>query len=145
MEVVNTLDIDGTQWELQDVKARSDIEAIKQLMTPKVIPNIGITLNNGYSATEKYIAYVQKYGKLYMGLLFIDNLSGDMIGTNNEVFFGKVNVSLNTRADAIGIEYFSSKPVRVSIDKSGNVHMQESAGITNGNNRIRIPITWIEP
>lgn len=29
MEVVNTLDIDGTQWEMQDVEARNEISALK--------------------------------------------------------------------------------------------------------------------
>lgn len=29
MEVVNTLDIDGTQWEIQDVEARNEIQALK--------------------------------------------------------------------------------------------------------------------
>ena len=29
MEVVNTLDIDGSQWEMQDAKARNEIEALK--------------------------------------------------------------------------------------------------------------------
>lgn len=29
MEVVNTLDIDGTQWEIQDAESRSEISALK--------------------------------------------------------------------------------------------------------------------
>ena len=29
MEIVNTLDIDGTQWEIQDSKARQDISELK--------------------------------------------------------------------------------------------------------------------
>ena len=29
MEIVNTLDIDGTQWEIQDVEARNKIAALK--------------------------------------------------------------------------------------------------------------------
>ena len=29
MEVVNTLDIDGTQWEIQDAKARNEIVTLK--------------------------------------------------------------------------------------------------------------------
>ena len=29
MEVVNTLDIDGTQWEMQDVEARNEIATLK--------------------------------------------------------------------------------------------------------------------
>ena len=144
MEVVNTLDIDGTQWEIQDVKARNDIEAIKQLMTPEVMPNIEITLNNGYSATEKRISHIQKYGKLCMGLMFIDNLLGENIGTNEVASFGKINISLNEGVYSIGIEYFSSMPVRASIGKTGNLALQESKGVTNGDNRLRIPIIWIE-
>lgn len=144
MEVVNTLDIDGTQWEMQDNQARNDIEAIKQLMTPKVMPGIEITLNNGYSATEKRISHIQKYGKLYMGLIFIDNLSGENIGTNDVAVFGKINKSLNEGVYSMGIEYFSSMPVRVSISKTGKLALQESKGVTVGDNRLRIPIIWIE-
>ena len=144
MEVVNTLDIDGTQWEIQDAEARNKLAVIEDFLTAKEMPSINIKFNNGYHAKESLINFVQKYGKLYMGLLYIDNLSGNGIGTNDETYFGNVDISLNTRVDAVGIEYLSSKPVRVSIDKNGSVHMQESAGITNGDNRIRIPITWIE-
>lgn len=145
MEVVNTLDIDGTQWEIQDVKARNDIETIKQSMTPKEMPKIEITLNNGYSATIKEIRDVQKYGKLYMGLLFIDNLSGKNIGTIDIANFGKANINLIADTYAIGIEYLSSSPVRSSITKTGVFQLQESVGVTDGNNHLRIPIIWIEP
>ena len=41
MEVVNTLDIDGTQWEIQDVVARNDITTIKEN-----ISNIQTLLSN---------------------------------------------------------------------------------------------------
>ena len=144
MEVVDILDIDGNQWEIRDAKARNDIETIKQSMTVEEVPIIEITLNDGYSATKKQIRNVQKYGKLYMGLLFIDNLSGKNIGTNEIANFGKVNISLNMGVYAVGIEYFSSKPVRSSITRTGVLALQESAGVTDGDNRIRIPITWIE-
>lgn len=33
MEIVNTLDIDGTQWELQDVEARNRIAALEESNT----------------------------------------------------------------------------------------------------------------
>lgn len=144
MEVVDTLDIDGNQWEIRDKQARNDIAVIKQLMTPTEMPDIEITLNNGYSATLKRIQSVQKYGKLYMGILYIDNLSGKNIGTNDVANFGKANISLIIDTYAIGIEYLSSMPIRSSITKTGIFALQESAGITSGNNRIRVPITWIE-
>lgn len=41
MEVVNTLDIDGTQWEMQDSVARNDIATIKEN-----ISNIQTLLSN---------------------------------------------------------------------------------------------------
>lgn len=145
MADASIIDIGGTQWNVKDNQARNDIETIKQLMTPKVMPDIEITLNNGYSATEKYIKHIQKYGKLYMGLLFIDDLSGENIGTNEVANFGKANISLNAGVYSMGIEYFSSMPVRSSITKTGVLAFQESKGITNGNNRLRIPIIWIEP
>lgn len=144
MEIANILDIDGTQWEIQDAEARNKITVIEDFLTAKEMPDISITLNNGYSVSTKSINYVQKYGKLYTGLLFIDDLEGNYIGTNNIAAFGKVNISLNQRVDAIGIEYLNSKPVRLSIEKNGDINMQESAGITPGKNRIRIPITWLE-
>ena len=145
MEVVNTLDIDGTQWEIQDSEARNDIAVLKQLMTVEDMPKIEITLNNGYSAAAKEIRNVQRYGKLYMGLIFIDDLSGVNIGTNEVASFGKANISLVKGTYAIGIEYFSSMPVRSSITKNGVLAFQESKGIADGNNRLRIPIIWIEP
>lgn len=145
MADASIIDIGGTQWNVKDKQARNDIEAIKQLMTVEELPIIEITLNNGYSATEKYISHVQKYGKLCMGLIFIDNLSGENIGTNEVANFGKVNISLAVGTYAMGIEYFSSMPIRSSIGKTGNLALQESKGVTNGNNRLRIPIIWIEP
>ena len=144
MEVVNTLDIDGTQWEIQDVEARNKIATIEDFLTPKKMSHIEITLNNGYSATKKEISGIQKYGKLHMGLLFIDNLAGSNIGTNNIANFGKVNISLNARVFAVGIDYSSSKPVRVSLTETGTLEFYESAGVTPGNNHLRIPITWLE-
>lgn len=145
MADASIIDIGGTQWNVKDKEARNGIEAIKQLMTPKEMPKIEITLNNGYSATEKEIRNVQKYGKLYMGLLFIDNLSGKNIGTNEIANFGKANISLITGTYAMGIEYLNSMPVRSSITRTGVLALQESAGITDGNNRLRFPIIWIEP
>ena len=40
MEVVNTLDIDGTQWEIQDVKARNQIATIEEKTTIKITKKV---------------------------------------------------------------------------------------------------------
>ena len=144
MADASIINIGGVQWNVKDTQARNDIETIKQSMTVETIPSIEITLNNGYSATIKEISHVQRYGKLYMGLLFIDDLSGENIGTNEVANFGKANINLNIGVYAVGIEYFSSMPVRSSITKNGVLALQESMGITNGDNRLRIPMIWIE-
>ena len=145
MADASIIDIGGTQWNIKDREARNDIEVLKQLMTVKEMPKIEITLNDGYSATTKEIRNIQKYGKLYMGLMFIDDLSGVNIGTNDVASFGKTNISLVMATYAIGIEYLSSKPVRSVISRTGALALQESQGVTAGNNRLRIPVMWIEP
>ena len=145
MADASIIDIKGVQWNIKDKQARNDIEVLKQLMTAEQMPSIEITLNNGYSAATKEIRFIQRYGKLYMGLMFIDNLSGVNVGTNDVASFGKANISLVTGTYAMGIEYFSSKPVRSSITKTGDLALQESAGVTDGDNRLRIPVIWIEP
>lgn len=144
MADASIIDIGGTQWNVKDSQARNDIEAIKQLFTVKTIEKIDLTLNNGYSAVTPEIRDIQKYGKLYMGLLFIDNLSGESIGTNDIANISRINMSLQQTTYAIGIEYFSSKPVRVAIDRTGIITFLETAGVTDGNNRLRIPLIWIE-
>ena len=59
MEVVNTLDIDGTQWEIQDVKARGRIEEIAA-ETNKIID---ITLSGTFIfyAKMKYLGEDETY------------------------------------------------------------------------------------
>lgn len=144
MADASIIDIGGTQWNVKDTQARNDIEAIKQLFTTETIQRIDLTLNNGYSAVTPEIRQIQKYGKLYMGLLFVDNLSGYNIGTNDIANFAKANISLLQTTFAIGIDYSTSKPVRASISKTGIISLQESTGVIDGDNRIRVPIIWIE-
>ena len=48
MADVSIIDIGGTQWSVKDKQARTDIEAIKQLFTTETIPNIDLTLSDGY-------------------------------------------------------------------------------------------------
>lgn len=144
MADASIIDIGGVQWNIKDKQARNDIETIKQLLTVEILPKIDLTLNDGYSAITPEIRQIQKYGKLYMGLLFIDNLSGQNIGTNEIVNISQINISLKQTTYAVGIDYLSSKPIRASISRTGIISFQETAGITDGDNRLRVPITWIE-
>lgn len=55
MEVVNTLDIDGTQWEVQDVEARKKIAHLEQ--------EVNINIPEKITIGEKRIDDVYKYAE----------------------------------------------------------------------------------
>lgn len=59
MEVVNTLDIDGTQWEIQDVVARNRIEEVA-IENSKIMD---VTLDGtfSFSAKMKYLGEDETY------------------------------------------------------------------------------------
>lgn len=58
MEIVNTLDIDGTQWEMQDAEARNKITSLEQKTIVKVTKKIDtetIKMNLVEINDEKFI------------------------------------------------------------------------------------------
>ena len=55
METVNTLDIDGTQWELQDVEARNEIANLKT--------EVNINIPKKFTIDEKRIDDVYRYAE----------------------------------------------------------------------------------
>lgn len=59
MEIVHTLDIDGSQWELQDVEARNRIEEIVTETNKIIDTTIGGTFN--FSAKMKYLGKDETY------------------------------------------------------------------------------------
>ena len=59
MEVVNTLDIDGTQWEIQDVVARNRIEEVVVENSKLIDVTLGGTFN--FSAKMKYLGEDETY------------------------------------------------------------------------------------
>ena len=64
MEVANTLDIDGTQWEIQDVEARKKIAELEQkpiIKTKNKIDNPNIKMNLVEIGNEQFIhLHIQK-------------------------------------------------------------------------------------
>ena len=59
MEVVNTLDIDGSQWEIQDVKARNRIEEV--VAENSKIIDIILDGTFKFSAKMKYLGEDETY------------------------------------------------------------------------------------
>ena len=79
MEVVNTLDIDGTQWEIQDVVARNNILNLqnKNEETTAKINNIEETRFKNLSGINTNMASSSKWVKisgLYSGYYYNNNV-----------------------------------------------------------------------
>lgn len=138
------VNIKGVQWELKDEVARNKITEINQLLNIESVADIPIVLNSGYTATVANIQDIQKYGRLYKGLLYIDNISGSNIGTTSSILIGKIDRNVLGGNFALGLDYLTGKVARILLSGDGYVHIAESLGINNGNNRIRTPIIWFE-
>lgn len=145
MADVKIVDIDNEQWNIKDQEARNRIAEIEQLLKTETVGEILINLNSGNSANEARITSIQKYGKIYIGLIIIENLNANNIGTLSRVNVGKVNINVLNDTYSLGFDYHSGKTVRIRVDPEKNFYIEESNGISNGNNGIRAQITWIEP
>ena len=144
MAEVAKIDIDGIQWDIKDQVARDKITEIEQLLKTEVINNIPINLNSGNSANEARITSIQKFGKMYMGLIVIENINASNVGTLNRVNVGTININVLNSTYTLGFDYKSGKTVRIRINPDKSITFEESSGVSNGNNGIRAPITWIE-
>lgn len=144
MEKASIIDIQGVQWAIKDQEATDNINAIKEQLTPKKNPRISIEMNVGYSANTALILNIVQFGRIHIGNIFIDNISGNNIGTINEAKFGKVSFKPFDLIHALCFDYETGKIARFGIQPNGDVSFLESLGIPNGNNKIRGQIVWIE-
>ena len=145
MADVKIVDIDGSQWDMKDQVARDKIAEIEQLLKTEVVNEVQINLNSGNSAEEARITSIQKFGKMYVGLIIIENINANKIGTLYRVEVGTVNINVLNSTYSLGFDYKSGKNVRIRVNPDKNITIEESIGVQNGNNGIRAPITWIEP
>ena len=145
MADVKIVDIDGSQWNMKDQEARNKVTEIEQLLKTEVVNEIQINLNSGNSANEAKITSIQKFGKMYVGLIIIENANANNIGTLNRVNLGTVNINVLNDTYSLGFDYHTGKNVRIRISPEKTFSIEESAGVSNGMNGIRAPITWIEP
>ena len=145
MEVVNTLDIDGTQWEIQDVEARNKIAEVEYLLKTENVNDIQINLNSDNSARQAIIKSIQKFGKMYIGLISIENLTANNIGKLERVNVGTVNINVLNYTYSLGFDYYSGSIVRFCIAPDKKISIEESKGVANSSNGILAPITWFEP
>ena len=144
MEVVNTLDIDGTQWELQDVEARNKIAIIENNQIPIALQDASITLKSGYTALSTKFFNHHKVGKIHFAIVSIENIKGANIGTTISVNCGTIPFKAFEMTSFVLFDYINTKIARCSIDKDGNFYINESNNVVQGNNHFYGEAIWVE-
>ena len=134
MEVVNTLDIGGTQWELQDVEARNRIAELEQNLSAQDLENIRITMNPGYTAVAAYLHNHYKVGKIHFAIVELNNVSGQNIGTSGSAKIGTINIKPKKETSFLLNDFNNNKILRCYITKDGTITIGESNGVVQGNN-----------
>ena len=134
MEVVNTLDIDGTQWEIQDVEARNKIAELTKSIIAQDLEDIKINLNPDYTASEANLIQHYKVGKIHFMDVRLVDIKGTDIGTARTAHIGFINIHSKKRTNFLLFEYRSNKTIRCYIEPTGEIGIAESPGIIQGDN-----------
>ena len=134
MEVVNTLEIDGTQWEIQDVEARNKIAELTESIIAQDLEDIKINLNPGYTASEASLIRHYKVGKIHFMDVRLVDINGTNIGTTLTAELGFINIHPKKTTNFLLFEYRNNKTIRCYIESTGEIGVAESPGITQGNN-----------
>lgn len=119
-------------------------EAIYQGFKLNPITNFSCTFASGYSATSISIDATNFYcSGINVFQLTISNLAGYGIGTTTTAVFGICNLRPRQNTFAIGFDYVTGQAVRMCIATDGHISIQESIGVSSGNNQIRVVFTMI--
>ena len=144
MEVVNTLEIDGIQWNIQDSGARNKIAVIENNQIPIALQDTPITLNSGYTASSAKFFSHHKVGKIHFAIVSIENIEGAKIGTTETAYCGKIPFKAFGMTSFILFDYINAKIVRCFIDEGGNFSIGESNDVVQGNNHLYGEAIWVE-
>ena len=134
MEVVNTLDIDGTQWEIQDVVARNQIAEIKESLTAQGLQDIEVIMNNGYTSKSAKIENHYKIGKIHFMTMSLINISGNNIGTTNTAYIGRINILPKKDTSFLLNDYINNTILRCYLRADGTISIGESNNVQQGKN-----------
>lgn len=134
MEVVHTLDIDGTQWELQDVEARNKITTLEEKFNSFTKYKKNEEINTG----AKWIDNKTIYRKVFYSEINWKNES--IIGN-----IGNINTVINITSlcqynDGRWLTNFSNSldDNTVAVYENGNVIAYRNGGFVNNKKSIVI-------
>lgn len=145
MALVKIVDIDGVQWEMKDQTARNKIANLEENNITKDLPNINITLKEGYEATGVSIAQHYSYGKIHFALINFINIKGNNIGTSTTTHIASLNIYPKKSTTFLMNDYKNKATLRCSISPDGTLTIEESVGVISGDNICYGEIILAEP
>lgn len=134
MEVVNTLDIDGTQWEIQDAEARNKIATLEDMLTTKDLQDLAVEKNANYNWDSFMLYNHYSFGKIHFVYIRLTNISGTNIGSVYSAQIATLNIKPMKETSFIIFDYINGKTMRCFLKKDGIFTIGESNGVTSGNN-----------
>lgn len=136
MEVVNTLDIDGTQWEITDTKAREDIANLKLNQENIELGRIELPLKQPYTATDIKLLGVCRMGKLIFGCIRITNLTGENVGTNSVLQIADFPFDITAYTECIAVDMNTNNAYRMQIFTDKHMTIVSTPNLINGSNEL---------
>ena len=144
MAEVAKIDIDGIQWDIKDQNARNRIATLEESLIPQDLADIEITMNVGYTSELAVLRSHYKIGKIHFAIMQIDNIRGKDIGTSVTANIGKINIKPKKSTSCLLNDYRNNVIIRSSIANDGTITMDESVGLTQGNNTCLGELIFVE-
>lgn len=145
MAEVKIIDIDGVQWEMKDQTARNKIADIEKNISTQDLPDIHITLKEGYEAQEASISQHYSYGKVHFALIKLLNIKGNYLGTSTTAFIASLNIYPKKRTTFLMQDFKSKTTLRCFIEPDGTLAIGESDGLVFDDNESYGEIIFAEP
>ena len=135
MEIVNTLDIDGTQWTIRDEEARKKIADLENNAIAQDLGNVSIDILQGYKAVDAYMFNHYKIGKIHFMSVVLTNIEGENIGSTSTATIAKTNLRPKNQTYFVLNDYQNNATLRCQINKDGTLDIGESVGVVPGSNQ----------
>ncbi len=119
------------------------VAAINELLTPTILRDETIVLNDGVTATNNLIANRVRVGSIQTGMFVLNNIVAQNVGSVSTAILGSCSFRPKLEISFIGLDYKNNATVRLSVNTDGFISLSESYGVVPGNNAIRVPYTII--
>ncbi len=131
----------GNLTDLLTTTKTNLVAAINELLTPTILRDETIVLNDGVTATNNLIANRVRAGSIQTGMFVLNNIAAQNVGSVSTAILGTCSFRPKLEISFMGLDYKNNATVRLSISTEGVVSLSESYGVVSGDNAIRIPYT----